>query len=77
MPEDKVRFIKGMISKYKEQYNIIENDGLFYAEEREMSFDDVPRMFRFFIKMRKYKDYFKTIGYLSHVEDEFQMFNNL
>lgn len=73
LPEEKLLFIKNEISRYKEELNIIEEDGLFYAEERKMSFDDVPRMFIFFNKMRKYKDYFKTIGYVSHFEGTSEM----
>lgn len=73
LPDDKVQFINEIISEYKDKYNIVEKDGLYYAEEREMSFDDVPRMLTFFNKMQKYKDYFKTIGYVSHFEGSSQM----
>lgn len=73
LPEEKRIFINGEINRYKEYFNIIEKDGLFYAEERERTYDDIPRMFRFFNKIQKYKDYFKTIGYISHAEGASQM----
>lgn len=73
LSEEEVLFIENIINNLKEEYQIEENDGLFYATEREMSFDDVPRMLRFFNKMQKYKEYFEIMGYVSHIEGSSQM----
>ncbi|MBE5849306.1 MAG: hypothetical protein E7298_03970 [Lachnospiraceae bacterium] len=73
LEQDEKAFIIGYINDLSQQLGMtLDSDGITYSKkEPYKQLEDIPAGFKFYNKLRKYKDYFSIYEYYSYLEGDY------